>query len=31
MGGLAEIGDDPTEWINVCVADAYDAQAVIAK
>jgi hypothetical protein len=31
MGGLAEIGDNPTEWINVCVAEAYDARAVIAK
>jgi uncharacterized membrane protein len=31
MGGLAEIGDDPAEWINVCVADAYDARGVIAK
>ena len=31
MGGLAEIGDDPTEWVNVCVAEAYDARAVIAK
>jgi hypothetical protein len=31
MGGLSEIGDDPAEWINVCIADAYDARAVIAK
>jgi hypothetical protein len=31
MGGLAEIGDNPSEWINVCVAEAYDARAVIAK
>ncbi len=31
MGDLAEIGDDPEEWINVCVAEAYDVDAVVAK
>ena len=31
MGGLAEIGDDPAEWINVCIAGAYDVGAVVAK
>ncbi len=31
MGGLAEIGYDPAEWINVCVAEAYDVAAVVAK
>lgn len=31
MGGLAEIGYDPAEWINVCVAQAYDVAAVVSK
>jgi hypothetical protein len=31
MGGLAEIGDNPDEWVNVCVADTYDVEAVVAK
>jgi hypothetical protein len=30
-GGLAEIGDNPDEWVNVCVADTYDVEAVVAK
>ncbi len=31
MGGLAEIGEDRAEWINVCIAGAYDVGAVVAK
>ncbi|MCJ7567848.1 MAG: DUF6056 family protein, partial [Anaerolineales bacterium] len=31
MGGLAEIGYDPDEWINRCVAQAYEVDAVVAK
>jgi len=31
MGGLAEIGYDPNEWINRCVAQAYGLKRVIAK
>jgi hypothetical protein len=31
MGGLAEIGRDPDEWINRCVAGTYGLEAVIAK
>jgi hypothetical protein len=31
MAGLAEVGEDPAEWINVCVAAAYALDAVVAK
>ena len=31
MGGLAEIGRDPDEWINRCVAGTYGLEAVVAK
>jgi hypothetical protein len=31
MGGLAEIGRDPKEWINRCLAGAYDLNSVVAK
>ena len=31
MGGLAEIGRDPNEWINRCVAQSYGLKTVIAK
>ena len=31
MGGLAEIGRDPNEWINRCVAQTYDLKTVVAK
>jgi hypothetical protein len=31
MGGLAEIGYDPNEWINRCVASTYGLESVIAK
>ena len=31
MGFLAEIGYDPNEWINRCVAQAYGVDAVVAK
>lgn len=31
MGGLAEVGEDPAEWINACVAAAYALEAVVAK
>jgi len=31
MGFLAEIGYDPNEWINLCVAQAYGVDAVVAK
>ena len=31
MGGLAEIGDDPDEWVNHCIAITYDVDAVVAK
>jgi len=31
MGGLAEIGRDPDEWINRCVAGTYGVGAVVAK
>jgi hypothetical protein len=31
MGGLAEIGHDPEEWINRCVAGTYGLRAVVAK
>ncbi len=31
MGFLAEIGYDPDEWINRCVAQAYGVNAVVAK
>jgi hypothetical protein len=31
MGFLAEIGYDPNEWINRCVAQAYGVSAVVAK
>jgi len=30
-GGLAEIGFDPDEWINRCVASTYGIDQVIAK
>jgi len=28
---VAEVGEDPAEWINVCVAAAYGLDAVVAK
>ena len=31
MGGLAEIGHDPEEWINRCVAGTYGLESVVAK
>jgi hypothetical protein len=31
MGGLAEIGRDPEEWINRCVAGTYGLGSVVAK
>jgi hypothetical protein len=31
MGGLAEIGRDPQEWINLCVAWTYGVESVVAK
>jgi hypothetical protein len=31
MGGLAEIGRDPQEWINRCVAGTYGLRSVVAK
>jgi len=31
MGGLAEIGRDPDEWINRCVAGTYAVGSVVAK
>ena len=31
MGGLAEIGHDPEEWINRCVAGTYGVESVVAK
>jgi hypothetical protein len=31
MAGLAEVGLDPSEWINACVAMAYGLGRVIAK
>jgi hypothetical protein len=31
MGGLAEIGYDPDEWINRCVAQYYGLEQVVAK
>jgi len=31
MGGLAEIGRDPAEWINRCVAGTYGLESVVAK
>lgn len=31
MGGLAEIGQDPEEWINRCVAVSYGLERVISK
>jgi hypothetical protein len=31
MGGLAEIGYNPKEWINRCVAQAYGIEEVVAK
>jgi hypothetical protein len=31
MGGLAEIGYDPEEWVNRCVAQAYGLKEVVAK
>jgi hypothetical protein len=31
MGGLAEIGYDPEQWVNRCVAQAYGLKQVVAK
>ena len=31
MGGLDEIGYDPNEWINRCVAQYYELKTVVAK
>jgi hypothetical protein len=31
MGGLAEVGRDPDEWINRCIAGTYGLGAVVAK
>jgi hypothetical protein len=31
MAGLAEVGQDPSEWINACVAMAYGLRRVVAK
>lgn len=31
MGGLAEIGYDPDEWINRCVAQTYGLSRIVAK
>jgi hypothetical protein len=31
IGGLAEIGYDPNEWVNRCVAQAYGLHDVVAK
>ncbi len=31
MGGLAEIGRDPDEWINRCVAQSFGLKTVVAK
>jgi hypothetical protein len=31
MGGLAEIGYDPAEWINICIADSYGLVFVVAR
>ena len=31
MAGLAEIGFDPDEWINICIADSYGLASVVAK
>ncbi|MFQ5923803.1 MAG: DUF6056 family protein [Anaerolineales bacterium] len=31
MAGLAEVGFDPDEWINICVADSYGLASVVAK
>lgn len=31
MGGLAEIGPDPDEWINRCVAGTYGLQTIVEK
>jgi len=31
MGGLAEIGRDPDEWINRCIAGTYAVGSVVAK
>jgi hypothetical protein len=31
IGGLAEIGSDPFEWVNQCVAWTYDLEGVVAK
>ena len=31
MAGLAEVGFDPEEWINVCIANSYGLASVVAK
>jgi hypothetical protein len=31
MGGVAEIGYDPENWVNRCVAQAYGLKQVVAK
>jgi hypothetical protein len=31
MGGLAEISDDPADWVNHCIALTYDVDGVVAK
>ncbi len=31
MAGLAEVGFDPEEWINGCIADSYGLVSVVAK
>lgn len=31
MGNLAEIGEDPEEWINKCVAGSYGLERVVAE
>jgi hypothetical protein len=31
LAGLAEIGHDPEEWINRCVAGTYGLGSVVAK
>jgi hypothetical protein len=31
MGGLAELGRDPSEWINRCIAWTYGLEEIVAK
>ena len=31
MAGLAEVGFDADEWINICIADSYGLASVVAK